>query len=314
MRSTLSILLVLIVVSLSLLGSQSFKIYPPSSWVPQTTFISRSTNVYSSKRLFASRVKSTNREGEESTMVVDDDEGQATKSATESLTFVGIASVTSKEFPMKDRDTILKFLQNKTNTNLLMSAGGSRPVESLEVTSELLDEWRMYCDIVGSKYPNVDTDWAIATETSGINFVGLIKVVSKGRFGAKIVHDENDANAAPVFEVTGLTDSRSVTGFAPFVAIYKALTGEDKAKDNTKVSSIARVSYKTVGENGEKFVFTSDVRVNIKINFPAFLLKILPQGKEKTEEKGGEAVSKAVVKDVEKSIKAIEEAYEEYSK
>ena len=220
-----------------------------------------------------------------------------------------------------DPNTILEFIQNKQYSNLLVSAGGSRPVENVELTSKLVNEWKLFSDKVGSKYPKEDGGgadcWAIAAETSGINFVGLIKVVSKGIFGAQvIVQQERDDR--PVFEVTGLSDRRTVTGFPPFVAIYKKLTGEDKDDiesdpDNTNVSSLARVTYQPVeSDNQKKFVFTVDAIVNIKIKFPSFLLKILPQGKSKTAEKGSEAVSKAIRKDVEKSIKAFEEAYEDY--
>jgi hypothetical protein len=201
--------------------------------------------------------------------------------------------------PSVPKDQIAAFFKAPENRNLLATAGGKRKCEELEVTPQLLEDWKRACDDVGSEYPD-ENDSIIAVRTGGIDFPGLT-LVSLAKIGIKII-DEPSLR----IEFTMIGDEQTVTGLLPVVWIFNKLIGAG-GKDGTSARSLTVVTYSQTKD--WETLFTSDVNLSIMVKFPAILLKILPTNKEKTEETGGKAITKTVTKDVQESMNAYEEAY-----
>jgi hypothetical protein len=272
-----------------------------------------------------------------------DDDDDAANDRTETLIFKGVVSSTSKELPTSSSETILQFLQEPRHRNLILTAGGKRPIEQIDLTLDVVEEWKRASRVVGSSCPpdSIEDPTAalLKVQSGNINFAGVIQITSLSRLGCRLCLQKDDdaeqGELKPVYETTLLGDERTVSGLAPMVYIYNKLTGgggnpkkessgggidgdgsttttpPTKKKKGTEVTSLSRVTYQ---RNTDKntIVFTANAQVTVAIQFPAFLLKILPTNKEKAEASGGSSISKALVKDVDSAIQALGEAYEAY--
>jgi hypothetical protein len=231
-----------------------------------------------------------------------DDKGSRGSST---LTLTGKLCLSTKPLPSCAPEKNLQFLQTPEIRNMLVTSGGERTVEELELTPKLLSEWKTACDTVGSKYPDSD-DVILSITTPGIAFPGLT-ITSRSKIGAKFILEKEPYKS--YYEFTGVADETTVEGLKPAVWIYNMLTGAGKKdeKSRTSISSLSRFSCeKTVDDT---VLFKTDVFLSVGIKFPAILLRIIPTSKEKAEESGGQAIVKAIEKDVVKALSGIEEAY-----
>lgn len=230
-------------------------------------------------------------------------EGAAREST---LVLTGKLCLSTKPLPSCTPTQILQFLQTPENRNMLLTSGGERPAEELELTPKLLSQWKTACDTVGSKYPDSD-DVILSIITPGINFPGL-KITSRSKIGTKFILESEPYKS--YYEFTGVADETSVEGLKPVVWIYNMLTGagQKDEKSRTSISSLTRFSCEKTGD--QTVVFKTDVFLSVCIKFPAILLKIIPTNKEKAEETGGKAIVKAIEKDVIKALSGIEKAYQ----
>jgi hypothetical protein len=249
----------------------------------------------------ASENASTEGEAPESSI---DDEGAPQGSST--LTFAGKLCLSTKPLPSSTPEKILRFLQTPEHRNMLMTSGGERPVEELELTPTLLSEWKTACDTVGAKHPNSD-DVIVSIITPGIHFPGL-KITSRAKIGTKFILESEPYKS--YYEFTGVADETTAEGLKPVVWIYNTLTGAGKKDEKLRRSfnSLSRFSCEKTGD--DTVVFKTDVFLSVGIEFPAILLKILPTNKEKAEKTGGQAIVKALEKDVAKALSKIEEKYQ----
>ena len=231
------------------------------------------------------------------------------------LTLQGVTTASSNPVPKVSDDELSEFFRTLSYRNLLITGGGERPCSEIEVTPDILDDWKRKCRILGAIEPN-ENDSILSIVSPGIQFPGL-KVESVGMVGIKFI----DEHQPPRYEFVLLSNDQKASGVAPAVWIFNKLTGNNDKNDgkdnNSKLKSLSTVTYQEVvlkeGEedNGgnNNIVFQTKSYLSIGITFPKFLLKILPGDKETIEKRGGKSIVKTLDKDLVQSMEAFEKAY-----
>jgi hypothetical protein len=164
-------------------------------------------------------------------------DAEETKGNT-NLKFEGKINQSSNPLPLISKDKLESFFQLPENGALLATAGGKRAWEEIKLSSELLEEWKKVCDIVGSKYPD-ENDAVISVKTGGVDFPGLhLKTVAK--IGVKLIRDPDESSLR--YEYSLLGDERTVSGLPPVVWIFNKLTGAGDEKDGKQESSTRSLS------------------------------------------------------------------------
>jgi len=212
------------------------------------------------------------------------------------------ATIGSESSPLSikggDESLINSFL--KDHWNLLISAGGTRPWETMDVvTEDLRQQFQEQCKLL-EVTPSSDFS-VVSVKTGGISFPGLT-LTSKAKIAVQEVAAD-DTNTR--YEFVYLSDEKEIKGLPPVVWIFQKLTGGDDG-GSTGQKSLTSVTYQI---SDETVVFKTETCLEILVTFPSILMKILPTSKEKAEEQGGSAIAKAIDKDVQTSMKALEEAY-----
>jgi len=146
--------------------------------------------------------------------------------------------------------------------------------------------------------------------------------------------NNNNINEWPEYEFIMIGERRSVQGPKPLVWIYNQLTGgggnkknsdNQKAKGNgdtddmrdasfnpssTSARSLVSVVKQGDDDDGDAaYAFTFDLEMQIRLEFPKALVRILPTSKERMEEQGSAAVLSSVKGDVVAAIAAAREAF-----
>jgi hypothetical protein len=250
----------------------------------------------------------------EDTRTVEDDGAHATRTT---LNLKGEISVTSNPLPRTSDEKLVEFFQTAACRNLLVSGGGERPCSEVEMTPELLDDWRSRCVSLGARRPD-ERDSILAVVSRGIQFPGL-HVRSVATVGVKYVDERDDRGRdgdvgrpgrsdrrTPRHEFVLLKNDSTASGLPPAVWIYNKLTGADKNRDNSSFKSLSTVTYEA---KDDSVVFKTKAFLSIGLTFPKFLLRILPGDKSVIEEKAGKSVQNTLDKDVVQSMQAYEEAY-----
>jgi len=101
------------------------------------------------------------------------------------------------------------------------------------------------------------------------------------------------------------------------VYMFNKLTGMNKKGDSLKPSGVAAsiVSLQeTAGDDDENLVINFDANIKITVEFPAFLLKILPVSKEKAEEQGSASILKSVKPSLDQSLTGVYDAFLDHQK
>lgn len=231
-------------------------------------------------------------------------EKDGSKAAT--LKFSANTSFTSGAAPKASSEKVLEFFQMEENRNYLVSSGGTQQVEAAASTADLTDRWKIEADRMDAEEPTLE-DVILRVKTGSISFPGL-KLVSTALIGSKLLKP-SDASMYPEFQFTLITDERSVKGAPPIVWIYNQLTGGGKRDEKTKGGTAHSFSRVTVGEIGDEINFSISAMLEIDVNFPSLLLRLLPISKEKAEAQGSAAVLKTISKGIEASIMGFRDNY-----
>lgn len=118
-------------------------------------------------------------------------------------------------------------------------------------------------------------------------------------------------------------DKKRWVGPAPVVWLVKKLTGEDGSNNAvaykpSETRAVSQVSvYVRDGEDDGAGTpkqrphvgFRLDIDCAVKVEFPQFLLRILPAPQSKVEERGTLAIRKAILQDAASAMQAVEEAW-----
>jgi hypothetical protein len=225
-----------------------------------------------------------------------------------SLNFGKEITFTSKPLSDAKSEDVAEFFRRKECLDVILGAGGIRPVKEITATPQLKKMWREACDKFGSVSTPTDGDLMLSIDTD-LQLPG-ITLTTTGINGVKLLEDKN---GLPMYETVLIADRRTAKGPAPIVWIYNQLTGDDKVKEGDYSPPQARVmSRSSITEQNGKFAFKVDVEFRIVVEFPAILVRILPTSKENMEEQGTISISKGIAKDVEVSVDALPKAFQRW--
>lgn len=211
----------------------------------------------------------------------------------------------SEPVPISSRHTVVDFFRNTSNRNCLISGGNKRETTTVPTTSDLLQIWKDRTSSLNAVEPDASDD-IIQVRVGGMQFPGVI-LESTSLIGTKLLLP---ANAFPSYEFTLIQDSRRATGLPPLVWVFNKLTGagsQEREKDTAPLS-LSRVSIRE-SSNGENITFRIVTFLEIRVKFPAVLLKILPVKKETAEAQAAEAVTKVLKKDIDAAMASFRERY-----
>jgi hypothetical protein len=222
----------------------------------------------------------------------------------ETLKFGADLKFTSESLSDAKVEDVAAFFRRKECLDLILGAGGTRPVKELTATPQLKKMWLEACDHFESAPPE-DGDPILSTDTV-ISLPG-ITLTNTVINGVKLLEDEK---GLPMYETVLIADKRTASGPKPIVWLYNQLTGTGQANDDEFSPPQARViSRASITEKNGEFFFNVQVLFRIVVEFPAILVRILPTSKEKMEEQGANSISKGIAKDVEISIDALRKAF-----
>lgn len=215
----------------------------------------------------------------------------------------------SKPAPVTSQEAMIDFFRDPKHCACLISAGNTRESHTVPTTDELLQKWKSRAASLGGEQPEM-SDYIISVRTGGIRFPG-VTVVSTSLIGSKLLLP-TDSTGFPGYEFTLIQDQREATGLRPIVWVYNQLTGAgNKERENDAApTSLSRVA-PCPTPDGESVTFKIDSFLEIRVKFPAVLLKIMPVSKEKAEAQGAEAVINVLKKDIDVSIDKFRDIYVE---
>ena len=212
------------------------------------------------------------------------------------------------------------FSMDDTYTILLAGSDSIVTKQPKENIPSMKDVWEKECRKLGAEVPSSislssDECLLFQVQTSGMNFPGL-KVFSLITIGSMKHKPSLRTGSFPEIQFVLLQTENKAQGLLQ--GIYNALMGissnkkgstSESMNNNTNMQhSFTKVSVEP-SIDGSQFVFTSNVMIEIGVQFPSFLLKILPVNKEKAEEQGSLAVSRFIDKDVQQSLNRLSELY-----
>jgi len=147
-----------------------------------------------------------------------------------------------------------------------------------------------------------------------VSFPGLTLVTSTVS-GIKEIR--NERNILEAFEVFLIAEKSKPKGAAPIVWMYNKLTGNDKREHGVfqppkQAKAKSLIGSTKLDDGSLALSFKLDMQITIE--FPAILLKILPTSKEKVEEEGSASVLKTMSKDIEMAMIAAYDKFMEQSK
>jgi len=161
-------------------------------------------------------------------------------------------------------------------------------------------------------------DKVVQVETM-MQFPGL-KTIAASILGTRLVtisdnYDDNDNDDSiifPEYQFTLLNSYNKAEGLPPAVWMYNVLTGNKKNKKETSNNNDMTSSYTTVKLeriNNNEYVFTASSSLEVNINFPSTLLKLIPLSTDTLEARGSVAIQKALEKEVGLNLERFHSAY-----
>lgn len=225
--------------------------------------------------------------------------------ATETLVFEGDYGATTDALPADTTETdAARFLDALGNRDIFLSAGGTRHVEEVHMTERFKGYWRDVCRAFRSSVEPADDD-ALVAVTTEVRFPGL-RLVTSSVSGIKEIRDP-ETDLLKAFEVFLIAEKSEPQGAPPVVWIYNRLTGNDEKESGVfqppkQARAKSVIGYTRLDDDSLVLSFQLDMQVVIE--FPAVLLKILPTSKEKAEAQGSASVLKAVSRDIDSALQA----------
>eukprot|EP00978_Attheya_sp_CCMP212_P011395 scaffold28114_cov53-Attheya_sp.AAC.4 len=179
---------------------------------------------------------------------------------------------------------------------------------------ELWDRWRVEARRAGTVPPNPDIDELIVVNSSGIPFPLGVTIFVESIVGFKLLlptipresgstpysspssaeyDDDNDTQNYPEYQFTLVKDTVRAEGPRALVWVHDKLTGAGKDKPEQITHSFSSLKVmKQQSESSSQVMFTSESRIEINVQFPSMLLRLLPMSREKCNYQGSEAIQK----------------------
>lgn len=226
------------------------------------------------------------------------------------LTLIADARIISGTLPCSDPLKVKEFLMRDETRNLIMSAGGERPYETINRTPQLLQLWENVCEeyFTDDDKPK-ESDELFAVDTS-IKFPGLTLVTSSLN-GIKKITSSGDDKESLVYEFYLIGEEQTLKGAPPMVWLYKQLSNKDEEKSGYGPTNGKVKTSVTLVKQEDGYALDLDCRFQILMKFPRIALKLLPASKEKIEAQASESIRKTVETDLKKSLQAVEKTFSE---
>ena len=143
--------------------------------------------------------------------------------------------------------------------------------------------------------------------------------MSVATIGGKIISTANEngnGHTLPAYEFVLIQDTTYATGSRFLVWLFNKVTGNASKKDDDKKEdssgSQTTRSLNTIRavalENGN-VAFECNASLGVQIQFPSIVMKMIPDGKEKSEKIGSESLKKALEDDVPTALEGFLETY-----
>jgi hypothetical protein len=218
------------------------------------------------------------------------------------LTFTANFDVTSDKLPSDSYHDAYAFFMTKQFRNHLLSSGGKSFIQEVEVDDTLQQMWEEASETWSGieTSPNLENgDCVVASETS-LDFPSL-KLLNTVYSGVKCLID---INGKPYYTCVSIADKRTPVGPAPVVWLYNKLTGSNTTTEYSPPGGRAK-SVITIDEINDGHAIRFQAEVQIIVEFPKLLMKLLPASKEKLEHDGSVSVYKSLNKQIQHGIESI---------
>jgi hypothetical protein len=226
----------------------------------------------------------------------------------ETLNFIANIETASTPLDSVSTDVLAEFLKTTVCRNHFLSAGGTSKCVEIDWTTELEDLWRGTCARFCLDTLPCEGDAIVVGETC-LQFPGL-KLVNNVYTGVKLVEGDN----LPSYSFLLIGERRQVYGPPPLVWLFNQMTGNSAEEDNVVKPSNTRVlSILSISDASNSPCFTFVCNAEVIVEFPKFLLKILPASKEKIEEQGTASIKKAIERDISKAVNTVNDAFFEWA-
>jgi hypothetical protein len=225
----------------------------------------------------------------------------------ETLRFKGTCEYVSEEFPLDQKQSLMDFLGQQENALILFNLGGNREAWYEPLSPNVLELWNNACNgNYGESARPLPSDCAVACNLV-TSFPGLI-MKNRVLNGMKVVVDQD---GIPTVNAYLIGECQTVEGPAALKWLYSQLTGLDKRPKDTysKPQSTSAYSTFSICDSGDGVAVRFAVDVEVKVDFPNFLVKVLPSSKEKMEAQGSSAIVTPVKKDAKAAVDAFAEAF-----
>jgi len=229
------------------------------------------------------------------------------------IRFAGLKKLSSPPASLpQSSKSLAEFFSKNEHRNLLLSKDPNN-IQVTSPTKEQMDIWIVEAKASGGALPTKD-DEVVQVETS-MQFPGL-KMTTTTILGTKLVlpRPEPEEGARPPnlpeYQFTLIDSTQSVRGIPPAMWLYNKITG---ASSSTSSKERMTSSFTTVKVNqlstSDQISFSTDAKLEVKLDIPTIMLKILPVSVDKIEKQGATSMQKAIEKDVEPALQRFFDAY-----
>lgn len=246
----------------------------------------------------------------------------ATPKRKSSLTFTGNVDTVSEPLPPETTlEELTAFLLRRESRNVLAAGGGpAAEVHNIDMSPAWESLWNKACDHWYGKDQLPSKGDTLLSCNTYSHFPGL-EVCTTVITGVKMLNHPTQPstgrnnNGLPGYFFLVIGQKQSAKGLAPVVWAFKQLMGIKKNEgiktiisnisSNNGASSISSLvpmgpakSIVTVEQrkNDGRWCFQLNTDIQVKIEFPEILLKILPTSRAKAEAQGSASITKTVAK------------------
>ena len=227
------------------------------------------------------------------------------KSSMTTLNLIGEVTKSSEAAPATKN--LIDFFSLPDSASLILR--GSKNNKIVEITNPdatLLEAYEKQCKIVDAKAPGPDDKFFDVT-TSGVQFPGL-KVITLATIGVNIFKCNQ---GLPSYQFVLIKDCTYAEGNRIFVWFFNKVTGKDGSEDNEATTQSLNI-IKTVPIGNDKIVFEAKASLRVRVKFPSLLMKVIPNGKLKSEQTGGESLRKVLDADLPVALSRFCEEYKHW--
>jgi hypothetical protein len=238
--------------------------------------------------------------------VLQDEPPPPTKKGDIQTKFVATRDVVSDPVPMpRDPQFLQDFFALKSHRDLLfpyeftLIDSGTPSKEDINMASVLS---KKYLPPLPDSSTELIESKLLEFVSPGISFPG-IKVTSILKMSAQTLVLTGEQRL-PEYRFVLLESTTKATGPKPIVWLFNKLTRAGETKEQSTFSC-TRLS---VEERGNSLVFHANARLEVQLNIPKVMIKLLPMKKEVFEEQGSKSLDGAM-KDLGPSVKRFTGAY-----